>query len=114
MSSHLIRSCPRAWCTRGPGHGEFRSGPGWSDDHCGRSDDRIIAQRRHGFQRHVAGALDGRFVVLFEQDRSDEPDDGVLVGEDADDVGPALDLAVEPFEAVGRMDFRQWSAGKLL
>ena len=43
-------------------------GPDWSDDHGWQSDDGIIAQAGHGFQRHVAGALDGPLVVLFEQD----------------------------------------------
>jgi hypothetical protein len=38
----------------------------------------------------------GRFVVLFGQHRSDEADQGVAVGEDADDVG-AADLLVESF-----------------
>src|SRR5271170_6301264 len=82
----------------------FRQGPGWSDDHSWQSDDGIIAQGGHGFQRHVTGALDGPFVVLLEEDSPDEPDDGVVVGENADDFGPALDLAVEPFETVGGMD----------
>jgi hypothetical protein len=36
----------------------------------------MIAQRRDGFQRHVAGALDGPFIVLLEQDRADDSDDG--------------------------------------
>jgi hypothetical protein len=38
------------------------------------------------FQRHehVAGALDRPLIVLFEQDRSDEEEDGILVGVDAD------------------------------
>ena len=35
---------------------------------------------RDGFQRHVAGALDGPFVVLLEQDCADEPDDGRSLG----------------------------------
>ena len=52
------------------------------------------------FQRHVAGALDGPFIVLFEQQRADEADDGVVVGEDADDVGSPLDLAVQAFDGV--------------
>jgi hypothetical protein len=39
----------------------------------------IIAQLRDGFQRHVTGTPDGPFVVLFEQDRSDEANDGVLI-----------------------------------
>jgi len=34
-------------------------------------------------------------VVLLGQDRADEPDQGGAVGEDADDVGAAADLAVE-------------------
>src|SRR5271165_32094 len=106
------RSCPYAWCSSARGLGDFRSGPGWSDDHGGQSDDRIIAQGGHGFQGHVAGALDGPFVVLFEQDGADQPDDGVVVGEDADDVGPALDLAVESFETVVGVDLRPVLGGK--
>jgi hypothetical protein len=39
------------------------------------------------------------FVGLLEQDRADQLDDGALVGEYADDVGTALDLAVEPLES---------------
>ena len=66
------------------GHGDFRREPDGSDDHGGQSDDRIISQARDGFQRHVAGALDGPFVVLLHQDRADEPDEGVVVGKDAD------------------------------
>jgi len=60
-----------------------------ADDVGGQSDDRIIAQGGYGFQGHVAGALDGPFVVLFEQDRADEPADGVVVRKDADDISPA-------------------------
>ena len=60
----------------------------------------IIAQLRDGFQRHVAGTLDNPFVVLLEQDRSDEADDGVLIGEDADDLGSPLDLAVKALDQV--------------
>jgi hypothetical protein len=51
----------------------------------------IIAQWRDGFQAHIAGALHGPFVVLLEQDRADEASDGVLIGEDADDVGARCD-----------------------
>src|SRR5204863_352964 len=60
----------------------------------GQLDEGIVAQRRDGFQRHVASALDGPFISLLEEDGADEPDDGGLVGEDADDLGAALDLAV--------------------
>jgi hypothetical protein len=38
---------------------------------------------------------------LFEQDRADEADDGVLVGKNADDIGAPLDLAIDAFERVG-------------
>ena len=40
----------------------------------------------------------GPFVVLFGQRRADEADDGGPVGEDADDVGAAADLAVESLD----------------
>ena len=82
-------------------HDDFRAGPDRSDSHSGQSDDRSIAQGGDRFQGHVAGALDGPFVVLLQEDGADEPDDRVVVGEDADDLGPPFDLAVEPFEAVG-------------
>lgn len=39
-------------------------------------------------------------VVLFEQDGADEAGDGGFVGEDADDLGTPLDLAVEAFERI--------------
>ena len=45
---------------------------------------------------HVA-AGDCPLVVLFGEDRSDEPDAGGAIGEDADDVGPAAELFVESF-----------------
>ena len=48
------------------------------------------AQPADAFQRHVAGAVDGPLVVLFEQDCADEADDGVVVGEDADHIGSPL------------------------
>ena len=50
--------------------------------------------------RVVSGALDGPFVVLFEEDGADEPHEGVVVGEDAHDAGPAFDFLVEAFEHV--------------
>ena len=36
----------------------------------------MIAQGADGFQCHVAAALDGPLIVLFEQDRRDQSDDG--------------------------------------
>lgn len=37
---------------------------------------------------------------MFEQDGADEPDDGVLVGEDAYDLGPALHLTIDPLDRI--------------
>lgn len=56
--------------------------------------------RRDG---HITGALDGPFIILFEQDRSGEADDGSFVGGDADQLGPPLGLAVEPLDRGGRV-----------
>jgi hypothetical protein len=42
-------------------------------------------------------------VILLEQDSSDESRDAVLVREDANDVGPTLDLLDQPLEWVGRV-----------
>jgi hypothetical protein len=47
------------------------------------------------FQAHVPAGL-GPFVVLLGQDGADEADDGVAAGEDADYVGAAPDLLVQP------------------
>ena len=38
----------------------------------------------------------GPLVVLFGQHRADEPDDAVPFRKDADDVGAATDLTVQP------------------
>ena len=80
-------------------------GAGSSCGHGGQDDDGIIADGGDGFQRHVAGALHGPFVVLLHQDCSDEAYDGVVVWEDSDDVGSALDLAVGSLDGIGRADF---------
>ena len=66
----------------------------------------MLAQWSDGFQGHVAGALHRPFIVLLEQDGADQAGDGVLVGEDADDVGAALDLAIEAFQWIGAVDLR--------
>jgi hypothetical protein len=41
-------------------------------------------------------------VVLLDAEHPGEPDQRVVVGEDADDVGAPADLAVEALERVGR------------
>jgi hypothetical protein len=40
------------------------------------------------------------FVVSFDQDGAGEAEQGGRVGEDADDVGAALDLLVQPFQRI--------------
>ena len=66
-----------------------------------QADTEIMAQRCDGFQAHVAGSLDRPLIVLFKQQCADEADDGGFIGEDADNLAAALDLAIEPFEWVG-------------
>ena len=61
----------------------------------------IIAERSDGFQCHVAGTLDGLFIVLLQQQSTNQPGDCGLVGDDADNVAAAFDLAVEAFDGVG-------------
>ena len=71
-----------------------------------QADGRIIAQRRDGFQAHVACALHGPLIILFEQQSSDEADDGSLVGEDADHIArtsaSALSISAASLETRGR------------
>ena len=55
--------------------------------------------QRHRLDRQVA-ALDQPLVVLLGEQRADEPDHGVVVGEDPDDVGAAADLLVDPLQRV--------------
>src|SRR5690606_25537556 len=75
--------------------------PGWSACcYCWQADEGIIAQLSDAFQRHVAGTLNGPFIVLFEQQGSDETHDGVVIREDADDIGAPLDLPVKAFDRI--------------
>jgi hypothetical protein len=48
---------------------------------------------------------------LFEQDGSDETPDSGLVGEDADDLGAPLDLAVEAFDRIGGVQLGRCEVG---
>ena len=96
------------------GHHDRRPWPGLSGCHRRQSDDGIIADGRDGFQRHVAGALDCPFIILFQQDGPGEPDDGLVVGEDADDLGAALDLAVDALDRIGRVQLRAMRRRKLM
>src|ERR1700761_8669120 len=67
----------------------------------GQADAEIMAERGDGFQCHVACTLNGPFIVLFEEQCSDQPDNGRFIWEDADDLAAAFDLAVEAFEWIG-------------
>jgi hypothetical protein len=56
-----------------------------------------------GFQAHVA-ACDGPLVVLCNHQRADEPNDGGVVGEDANDIRAPLDLLVQSLERICRVE----------
>ena len=62
-------------------------------------------------QAEVA-AGDRPLVVLFGQDRPHQADDRGAVGEDADHLGAAADLAVEPFLGLFLQVDLQVSLGK--
>jgi hypothetical protein len=51
-------------------------------------------------------------VVRLDQDAGRQPQQRVGVGEDPDDVGAALDLAVEPLEGLVDQIFCQCACGK--
>ena len=78
------------------GIGMSRSCARYSREH----DDGIVADGSHGFKRHIAGALDSPFVTLFHEDGADQARYRGLIGEDADDLGAALDLAVRPLDRI--------------
>jgi hypothetical protein len=50
--------------------------------------------------------------VLFSEDRADESEHCVVVGDDADDVGPPFDLLVDPLERVRGPDLAPVMGGK--
>ncbi len=54
----------------------------------------------------------GPLVVVLGEDGADQVDDGVPVVKDADDVGPALDLLVEPLQGIGRVDLGSMVLGE--
>ena len=45
--------------------------------------------------------MDSPLVILFEQDGTDEAGDGSFIGEDADDLSAALDLAIQSLQRIG-------------
>jgi hypothetical protein len=58
----------------------------------------------HRSNAEVATVRDLPFVVLFGEQGPDEAQERGPVREDADDVGPPLDLLVEPLEWVRRVE----------
>ena len=64
-----------------------------------------------GVEAEVAASF-GPFVVLLGEDGAHEADQGVAVGEDADDVGAPPDFAVEAFLGVVRPDLAPDVAGE--
>src|SRR5262245_50614795 len=69
-------------------------------------------QLGHDFDLHVV-VLQLPFVVLLEQDRADQPDDRGFIGENANNVGAALDFFVEPFQWVCAVQFAAVLLGKV-
>jgi hypothetical protein len=63
----------------------------------------LLVDAGEGVSAHV-GAGDGPFVVLLGKDRPDEPDEALLVREDADHAGSAVDLLVQAFKRIGGGD----------
>src|SRR5579859_8239801 len=51
-------------------------------------------------------------VILLEQDSADQANNAVLVGENADDIGPSFDLFVEPFQWVRAVYFHPMLFGE--
>jgi hypothetical protein len=66
-----------------------------------QADERIIAHSGDGFQGHVAGSLDGPFAILFQEQGTDQSNNGVIVRKDTDDLRASLDLAVQSLDRVG-------------
>jgi hypothetical protein len=60
-------------------------------------------KRRIRCRRSKPFAKRGRsiHIILLQQDSPDEADDGLVIGEDADDLGAALDLAVDALDRIG-------------
>jgi len=59
-----------------------------------QADAEIMAQWGDGFQGHVAGTLNGPFIILFEQQCTNQPDHRGFVREDTHDLTAPFDLAL--------------------
>jgi hypothetical protein len=72
-----------------------------------------VANGGDGFQRHVA-PRDRPFIVLLQHQGADQAGDGSFVREDADHVGPSLDLLVQALQRIRGMDLRPVFLGEAL
>jgi len=67
-----------------------------------------IHDRKHRVCRYVQFRFANRersiHIVLLEQDRTHEAHDRIVVGEDADDLGASLNLAVEALDWICRVE----------
>ena len=63
----------------------------------------LFEQFAQGLHVEIAVAIDPVLVGL-DRERADQPQAARFVGEDAHDVRAALELLVEPFEQVGRLE----------
>ena len=70
------------------------------------------SQFGHHLNLHIA-VLQLPFIVLLEQYRANQPNDGGLIGEDTDDIGAPLDLFVEPLKRVGAMQLTAVLLGEI-
>jgi hypothetical protein len=70
------------------------------------------SQFGHDLNLHIA-VLQLPFIVLIEQYPAHQPNDGGLIGEDANDIGAPLDLFVEPFERIGSVSFAAVLLGEI-
>jgi len=59
------------------------------------------AHRGYGLKGQVSGTPDGPLVVLLQRQGPDEADDGVVVAEDAGDLGAPIDLAIQALDRIG-------------
>jgi hypothetical protein len=109
------RSCPWTWCRSRLAAALSDFGPeGISASHSGQTDLGIIAHFGHGLKGHVPGTLDGPFIVLLEQGRSNKTDNGLVVCKDAGHVGASFDFAVETLNGMVECSFARCSPGKVM
>ena len=52
-------------------------------------------QFAHGIEAEIP-PFNLPFIIHFHQDRSHQPNNGVLIGKDTNNIGPSLHFAVEP------------------